>query len=792
MARRGQPMQQQAAPPQGPRNFVIFDDLSKINTRVMRQNLSEREAAWMENLQPIAGNYLKAVPAPLLPLVQLPGKVPARLFSGAINDSLFDPNGPLVDWVIFFATDGSATGINIATGATDEFAPPGTFSNVPDCTTWAAERFLILDPQNGFSTWDGSTWTPPGGIAPDIQIVNGGAGFTSAPDLTFSGGSGSGITGVAQIANGALSNIIITNAGTGFLPGEQITINISGGGGLGAVATASVLPLLTGNTLAVFQGRLWTADRRTLTWSGTLGWFDQDQANAAGSTLIADADLVHEITALRALDNYLYIFGDQSTKQIGGITVQNPPTGVAGNSVTDFQILTLASDIGCVFMMSILSYNRMVVFANKHGVYAIMGASIQKVSDDLDGIFMRIDFSQELCAAINDLNEIHCYCLLIRYLDPSNSYVFGAHPQGQPLERSLICMLQTRNWFTVQQGMDLICIVSLADQTTNEIDTFGSSGSDLTMLLDDPDTAVTYILKTSLTAHGNILTAKHVIKTGIAVSAQLPQTIQMLVETENRSNHYTLITAGRITWRNNLDEIITFKSGMALRRLPRQAPVSLFPGQTPSRVNIQNGTFGMSFQADVAGWITAILIYIPPAGFNTSGGLAALWQGSTTLASVSYPVGVTGWQTLTLATPVSIAPGTPYIAGFFGSFDLIGFDDLFPADNPPLHGLNGTFDRSPALFPPIHPSTPPTRWFGIDVVFVASGSGPPPPPPPPPVVLGEIHFMVAPRFKLPYRSTDGYGRVIGATFWEHSKQLEFNAVMMEFYDVDVWGEGPPP
>lgn len=481
MARRPQPrpQQQHTGGTPGPRQFIILDNMPKMNTRPMRQNLSEKEAYWIENLQPIAGNDLKIVPAPIFPLTILPGKTVARQFSTALLVNPADPNSQLIDYVIFFATDGSATAVRADNGTSIQFAPPGTFSTTPDMTTFSDSMVLIADPLAGYCTWDGLTFTP------------------------------------------AINGIPCT-------------------------------------TVAVFGGRAWLAHRRVLTWSGTTGPTDFSTANASGSTTITDADLVHEITALRSLNNYLYIFGDQSVKFIGNVTVANPPAGTVGVSTTEFSIVTLASDIGCPFPMSILSYNRLVMFANMHGVYAIVGASVQTVSEDLDGIWMRVDFSQELCAALADINEIHCYLLLLRYQDPSNFQVFGMQPQGQPITRSIIAVFQTRDWYVLNQGMSLISIVSLPIAETNVLEVFGSSGSDLTPLLVDDNSPVTYILKTPLTAHGNIILNKRAIRAGIALSASQPQSLTFLIESENQTNEYTLTAARPIIWRNASDDIITW------------------------------------------------------------------------------------------------------------------------------------------------------------------------------------------------------------------------------------------
>ena len=44
--------------------FIVFEQFDKMNTQSVRQSLSEKELAWLENLQPISGNNLTTVSAP--------------------------------------------------------------------------------------------------------------------------------------------------------------------------------------------------------------------------------------------------------------------------------------------------------------------------------------------------------------------------------------------------------------------------------------------------------------------------------------------------------------------------------------------------------------------------------------------------------------------------------------------------------------------------------------------------------------------------------------------------------
>lgn len=71
-----------------------------------------------------------------------------------------------------------------------------------------------------------------------IVVVSGGAGYTSAPTVSISGGGGNGATATAQIdsATGAVIDITVTHAGSGYT--SDPTVTITGGGGSGAVARA--------------------------------------------------------------------------------------------------------------------------------------------------------------------------------------------------------------------------------------------------------------------------------------------------------------------------------------------------------------------------------------------------------------------------------------------------------------------------------------------------------------------------------------------------------------------------
>jgi hypothetical protein len=94
------------------------------------------------------------------------------------------------------------------------------------------------------------------------------------------------------------------------------------------------------------------------------------------------------------------------------------------------------------------------MFANSNGVYAVLGSSVQKISDDMDGIFKRIDFTQQPQAALADTNNIHNITWLVRYIDPLST------------TRSIMLTFTGKKWFVISQGDSLKAITTASTLAT--------------------------------------------------------------------------------------------------------------------------------------------------------------------------------------------------------------------------------------------------------------------------------------------------------------------------------------
>ena len=91
-----------------------------------------------------------------------------------------------------------------------------------------------LDPDKGYSTWDGNNVVTVGSVG-SIGITNGGSGYNTAPTVTISGPDQTGgiqANAVATLSTAnAVSYITLVDAGSGYTNAANLTVTFSGGGG---------------------------------------------------------------------------------------------------------------------------------------------------------------------------------------------------------------------------------------------------------------------------------------------------------------------------------------------------------------------------------------------------------------------------------------------------------------------------------------------------------------------------------------------------------------------------------
>lgn len=586
-------------------------DFKGLNTQALRQAIGQGEFSYMENVMPIGYSNLQVVPGPAAATSTVAGKT--ILVHQAVTIGT-------TDWDLFFATDGSLTAVNLATGAQTAVAPAATFT-APHSVQWKNERALIIDP-NGYSTWDGTIFTAQGSINTTLTVTAGGA-YTVQPTVSFSGGNGSGaaaqvlMTGTSAVvsAGGAGYTVgdVLTDVGGAFTGtaaqwkvatlgggGAVATVTLVGGGiyttipaqptvtsgGTGAGATLTVTyavsgltvtasgsgyqsaPTITfsagaatataslwpgsnpGTDIETFQGRVWICNGRTITFTAPEGvtnpqngYNDFNPADAAGSFIVREAWLSHSITTLKASANFLYVWGDSSVSVIGDVKV--------ASSITSFSFTNLSASIGTTFKDAAIPFGNFVLFVNQAGIWAVVGATVKKISDQLDGLFQRFDFALLPSVALVQLYNIQTFVALFRYNDPITG-----------VARSLLVAFVNGKWFPLRQGDGLL---SISSYFLNGVPVmFGSSGSDVTKLCFDATVPVAWTFSNRLDPLGSSIFDKKIITFGIEFQASVPFTLNASVDTEAQTQQQTITGSNVVQWTNNSGAVVTWtNNGLA-------------------------------------------------------------------------------------------------------------------------------------------------------------------------------------------------------------------------------------
>ena len=199
-----------------PRKVKVLRDFKGMNTQATRYAIGDDEFSWLEGAFPIGSGNLRTVPGPSAILATLTGETINYMAGHNINNT---------DYLFCFCVSGAAYQIRLTDYTVTKFANAGTFTSIgPAIDQWKNERIVIIDPNNGYFDWNGTTLTTiaAGTKGTTISTFAGrvwiGQGrtitFTDAASYTSFAGAGGAIT----FSDSSLhSGITATYSANGFL-----------------------------------------------------------------------------------------------------------------------------------------------------------------------------------------------------------------------------------------------------------------------------------------------------------------------------------------------------------------------------------------------------------------------------------------------------------------------------------------------------------------------------------------------------------------------------------------------
>jgi Domain of unknown function (DUF4082)/Bacterial Ig-like domain/Bacterial Ig domain/Purple acid Phosphatase, N-terminal domain len=174
----------------------------------------------------------------------------------------------------------------------------------------------------------------------------------------------------------------------------------------------------------------------------------------------------------------------------------------------------------------------------------------------------------------------------------------------------------------------------------------------------------------------------------------------------------------------------------------QSCPCSIWPSTATPAVASESDSsaleVGVKFRADVDGRITGLRFY--KGSGNTGTHVGHLWTRTGTLLATATFTGesATGWQQVSLSSPVSITANTTYVASYHAPNGRYAVnEDYFGptgVDSPPLHALRNGIDGGNGVYGYGPSGTFPTgvyrtENYWVDVVFDNGPAGPDTTPP---------------------------------------------------------------
>jgi hypothetical protein len=337
----------------------------------------------------------------------------------------------------------------------------------------------------------------------------------------------------------------VTDPGAGYTSAPAVSFS---GGSPTTAATATAL--LTSDTLsdvASFQGRTWLSQGRTVFYSAA-GTYNDFISVSAGDIQITDDTLHSNISALISANNFLYVFGDDSINVFSDVRVTT-----TGNTL--FTNTNVSASTGSVYYDGIFPYFRSLLFINDYGVFALIGATVSKISDALDGVFPLIDFTQPVSGGQVLVNNILCAAFNIYYNDP----VQGTRP--------IQLVFFDKKWFVTSQGtIKHVTPVS----TSKKLYLYGTGGTNLLSLYSDSVSSINSKIQSALWPMQDTIRTKQALKFAVEVTSSIVVVLNVTVDSETNTSptyvmsnliYWTNYLGNTIAWKNNSNTLISWAGG---------------------------------------------------------------------------------------------------------------------------------------------------------------------------------------------------------------------------------------
>lgn len=306
-----------------------------------------------------------------------------------------------------------------------------------------------------------------------------------------------------------------------------------------------------GTAIAVFQGRVWIANGRTIEYTAPTTNNDFTVGNGAGSTIITDEAFQGNVVNIVSAQEQLWIVGQSAIDAISNVQ----SSGTAPNVTTTFSLTNIVTSLGTLAPSSVIGYFRALTLLAPYGAYALSGVTPQKLSDKLDGLFPKLTISAtSVSAAVAVVQSLPC--LIFRVTYNGNEAKAGQGPIAL-----MLCFTQGKWFFAVQRTtcrhitsltVDGVQCAFGVDTSGNVFKLFGASASSTTA----------YRVRSKLFDFGAATTEKALLKVGLEIQAESDVSPTMTIDSEFGSQTVNVTTTNELTLVNQVNATLQLQNSL--------------------------------------------------------------------------------------------------------------------------------------------------------------------------------------------------------------------------------------
>lgn len=347
--------------------------------------------------------------------------------------------------------------------------------------------------------------------------------------------------GISQY--GSLYVLIVANQTNGYFIWDGTTFHVPGG----AAPVSGTMPLaISGTAIETYAGRIWIVNADDLTFSAPGSLIDFSSGGGGGTVSSTDSFLRSRYIQLLQTNGFLYLIADSSINYISGVQTSGTPP------VTTYTNQNADPEVGTPWPSTVGTFGRNILFANAFGAHASYGASVNKISEELDGVYNTVanfgDLIPSTAKAIIFGKKV--WILLLPIIDPVS---------GEQVNK--LFMWNGQRWWSSPQDVELVYIQS--QEIDSVITAWGTDGTSIYPLFQEPSTAFTKTVQSKLWdkplgyTHDKAATRLWGLLQYYSISA--PE-LRITIDNESNTGSANLVTAGisELMWTNNADTEIAW------------------------------------------------------------------------------------------------------------------------------------------------------------------------------------------------------------------------------------------